>query len=254
MTGKKRIEVINALYDRALIVRLKDAALNDALAMASTQLDGGAKLVELSPAQDGDLQMALNLAARAKQAEPELILGVGPVSAAAQARTLLDGGLDFISGPFDPGVAKACNRAGVMYLPGVAGQAEASAAAELGLEFMRAPSNQPNGLAGFAATNPGISLVSGLLDDAARIEPCLQDGASAVTCPAAADAAGAADLVWAAAGARGLPCSPGWSTPAPIPWRARMRRRLCDGTRITWVLSALRVRGIFSPSPKDRGA
>ena len=41
MTGRKRIDVINALFDRALIARVTAQGVDEALAAAGTQYDLG---------------------------------------------------------------------------------------------------------------------------------------------------------------------------------------------------------------------
>jgi 2-dehydro-3-deoxyphosphogluconate aldolase/(4S)-4-hydroxy-2-oxoglutarate aldolase len=205
MTERKRIDVINALYDRALIARLTAQGVDKTFAAASTQGDGGAKLVEVSIADESGLQFALDLAKKVRSDDPEIILGAGPVVHAADANSLIEAGLEFISGPFDAGVAKTCNLARVLYLPSAHGPEDIKAATELAAELIRIPASQPDDLAEAAAANPGLSLVSDLLPGPEHIAPCLKAGAAAVTSPAAADAGQAADMVWEAARARGLP-------------------------------------------------
>lgn len=205
MTERKRIDVINALYDRALIARVTAQGVDEAVAAASTQTDGGAKLVEFGLPDESELKFALDLAEKIQAEDPETIWGANPVTNAADAQRLIEAGADFICGPFDAEVAKACNRARVLYLPLIQGPEDITAPAELAVEMIRIPAIQPDDLAKAAAANPGLSLVSDLLPAPEHIAPCLKAGAAAVTSPAAADAGQAADMVWEAARARGLP-------------------------------------------------
>jgi 2-dehydro-3-deoxyphosphogluconate aldolase/(4S)-4-hydroxy-2-oxoglutarate aldolase len=228
MTGRKRIDVINALFDRALIARVEAPGVDEAMAAAGTQTDGGARLVELSIADENDLQFALDLAKKVRSDDPEIILGAGPVIHAADAGTLIEAGLEFISGPFDAGVAKACNRAGVLYLPSAQGPEDITAAAELGAELIRTPASRPDDLAEVLAANPGLSLVTDILPGPEHIAPCLKAGAAVVTCPAAADAGKAADMVWEAARVRGLPLFSGVEHTGTYPLEGQDAAEIAD--------------------------
>jgi len=228
MTQNKRIDVINALFDRALIARVTAQGVDAAMAAASTQTDGGAKLVELSIPDKGGLQLALDLAKKIQTEDPEIILGAGPVIHSADAKSLIEAGLEFISGPFDAAVAKACNLAKVLYLPLVQGPEDITAAAELAAELIRLPASQPDDLAGALAANPGLSLVTDLLPGPEQIAPCLKAGAAVVTCPAAADAGMAADMVWEAARARGLPLFSGVEHAGTYPLEGQDAAEIAD--------------------------
>ena len=232
MTERKRIDVINALFDRALIARVTARGVDEAMAAASTQTDGGAMLVELSIADESGLQLALDLAEKIRTDDPEIILGAGPVIKAADARTLIEAGLEFIGGPFDIGVAKACNRAGVLYLPSAQGLTDITAAAELAAELVRTPASRPEdlaeALAEALAANPGLNLVTDLLPGPEHIAPCLKAGAAVVTCPAAADAGKAADMVWEAARARGLPLFSGVEHTGTYPLEGQDAAEIAD--------------------------
>jgi len=205
MAKRKRIDIINALYDRALIARIRARGVDEALAAASTQADGGANLVELSIPDKHSLQFALDLAKKVKIEDPEIILGVGPVINTADAKSLIEAGFEFISGPFDAGVAKVCNLSKVLYLPLAQDPQDITAAAEMAAELIRTPANQPGDIIEALSAKPELSLVTELLAGPEYIESCFKAGASVVTCPAAADAEKAADMVWEAAKARGLP-------------------------------------------------
>ena len=228
MTGLKRIDVITALYDRALIARVKAQGVAETLAAATTQTDGGAKLVELSLPGESELQFALELAEKIQTEDPETVLGANPVINAADANLLIRAGLDFISGPFDPGVAKICNLAQVLYLPLAQGPDDIAAAAELAAELIRIPASRPDDLAEAAAVNPSLCLVSDLLPGPEHIAPCLKAGAAVVTCPAAADAGKAADMVWEAARARGLPLFSGVEHTGTYPLEGQDAAEIAD--------------------------
>jgi 2-dehydro-3-deoxyphosphogluconate aldolase/(4S)-4-hydroxy-2-oxoglutarate aldolase len=228
MMGRKRIDVINALFDRALIARVEARGVDEAMAAAGTQTDGGARLVELSIADENGLQLALDLAKKVRTDDPEIILGAGPVIDAADAKSLIEAGLEFISGPFDAGVAKACNRAGVLYLPLAQGPEDITAAAELAVELIRIPASRPDDLAEALAANPGLSLVTDLLPGPEHIAPCLKAGAAVVTFPAAADAEKAADMIWEAARARGLPLFAGVEHTGTYPLEGQDAAEIAD--------------------------
>jgi 2-dehydro-3-deoxyphosphogluconate aldolase/(4S)-4-hydroxy-2-oxoglutarate aldolase len=202
--------------------------VDEAMAAASTQADGGAKLVELSITDESGLQLALDLAGKIQTDDPEIILGAGPVINAADAKSLIEAGLEFISGPFDAGVAKACNLARVLYLPLAQGPPDITAAAELAAELIRTPASRPDDLAEALAANPGLSLVTDLLPGPEHIAPCLKAGAAVVTCPAAADAGKAADMVWEAARARGLPLFSGVEHTGTYPLEGQDAAEIAD--------------------------
>lgn len=228
MMGRKRIDVINALFERALIARVTAPGVDEAMAAATTQTDGGARLVELSIADENGLKLALELAKKVRTDDPEIILGAGPVIDAADAKSLIAAGLGFISGPFDAGIAKACNRAGVLYLPLAQGPEDITAAAELAAELIRTPASRPDDLAEALAANPGLSLVTDLLPGPEHISPCLKAGAAVVTCPAAANAGKAADMVWEAARARGLPLFSGVEHTGTYPLEGQDASEIAD--------------------------
>ena len=228
MSERKRIDVINALFDRALIVRVTAQGVDEAMAAASTQADGGARLVEVSIADESGLQLALELAKKIRTDDPEIILGAGPVIDAADAKSLIDGGLEFISGSFDAGVAKACNLAGGFYLPLAQDPEDITAAAELAAELIRIPASRPDDLAEALAANPRLSLVTDLLPGPEHIAPCLKAGAAVVTFPAAADAEKAADMIWEAARARGLPLFSGVEHTGTYPLEGQDATEIAD--------------------------
>jgi hypothetical protein len=155
-------------------------------------------------------------------------LGAGPVIQAADAESLLAAGLEFISGPFDAGVAKACNLAKVLYLPSAQDPQDITAAGELAAELIRTAASRPDDLAEALAANPGLSLVTDLLPGPEHIGPCLKAGAAVVTCPAAADAGKAADMVWEAARARGLPLFSGVEHTGTYPLEGQDAAEIAD--------------------------
>ena len=228
MTERRRIDVINALFDRALIARVTAQGVDEAMAAASTQTDGGAKLVELSIPDESGLQFVRDLARKIQTDDPEIILGAGPVIHATDAESLLAAGLEFISGPFDAGVAKACNLAKVLYLPSAQDPQDITAAGELAAELIRTAASRPDDLAEALAANPGLSLVTDLLPGPEHIGPCLKAGAAVVTCPAAADAGKAADMVWGAARARGLPLFSGVEHTGTYPLEGQDAAEIAD--------------------------
>jgi len=228
MTERKRIDIINAIYDRALIARVRAQGVDEALAAAITQADGGSNLVEVSIADESGLQFTMDLARKIQTDDPEIILGAGPVIHAADAKSLIEAGLEFISGPFNTGVSKSCNFAGVLYLPLAKGPSDIAAAAEMAAELIRTPASQPADLAEALAANPGVSLVTDLLAGPEHIGPCLKAGAAVVTCPAAADAGKAADMVWEAARARGLPLFAGVEHTGTYPLEGQDAAEIAD--------------------------
>ena len=228
MTERKRIDVINAIYDRALIARVTARGIDEAMAAAGTQADGGARLVELSIADESGPQFTLDLTRKIRSDDPEIILGAGPVIHAADAESLIEAGLEFISGPFDARVAKACNLAKVLYLPSAQDPQDITAAGELAAELIRTTTSRPDDLAEALAANPGVNLVTDLLPGPEHIAPCLKAGAAVVTCPAAADAGKAADMVWEAARARGLPLFTGVEHTGTYPLEGQDAAEIAD--------------------------
>jgi len=228
MVERKRIDIISALYDRALIARVSARGVDEALAVASTQADGGANLVELSIPDKNGLQLALELAKKVKTEDPEIILGAGPVINAADAKSLMEAGLEFISGPFDAGIAKACNLSRVLYLPLAQNPQDITAAAEMAAELIRTPAIRSDDIIEALTACPNLSLVTELLAGPEHIGSCLKAGACVVTCPAAADAGKAADMVWEAAKARGLPLFTGVEHTGTYPLEGQDAAEIAD--------------------------
>jgi hypothetical protein len=108
------------------------------------------------------------------------------------------------------------------------GPEDITAAAELAVELIRIPASRPDDLAEALAANPGLSLVTDLLPGPEHIAPCLKAGAAVVTFPAAADAEKAADMIWEAARARGLPLFSGVEHTGTYPLEGQDATEIAD--------------------------
>lgn len=113
-------------------------------------------------------------------------IGAGTVMDAASAEAVLEAGAAFVLSPtVVPGVAAACNQAGVPYIPGCATPTEVQTALDLGCEAVKlfpASSLGPGFLSAIRSVFPGLRAIptGGLSPDPFALGPWFDAGAIAV--------------------------------------------------------------------------
>ncbi len=219
MPGYKRIEVVNAIRNRGLIARLEPAGYEKTQAAVTALADGGACVVELVLQQPGGEKDFSALANHCKANDPAVLLGGGPADEAGAAIRLIEAGADFITGVFDAEAARLCNRNKVLYLPLANDEDAITAAEDAGAEQVRVDVDSPAGLARLAAGHLRSDFLPVKGIAAGGMEAWLQAGAACLYFEAGTGTDGlatqAADRLWEAAGARGLPLFSGlehWGT------------------------------------------
>ena len=109
-----------------------------AKAVARACYAGGARLLEFTHRGDFAHEVFGELRKFCRKALPELALGVGSVTDAAQASLYMMLGADFVVTPtLREDIARVCNRRKVMWNPGCATVAEIARAEELGAEVVK---------------------------------------------------------------------------------------------------------------------
>jgi len=99
---------------------------------------GGARVFEFTSRGDRAHKVFDALVEHCQKATPEMILGVGSVTDAAQASLYMSLGADFIVTPvLREDIALVCNRRKVMWSPGCGSLAEVCRAEELGAELIK---------------------------------------------------------------------------------------------------------------------
>jgi len=112
--------------------------LEIAQAIAGACYRGGARLLEFTHRGDFAHEVFGELRKFCRKAMPELALGVGSVTDAAQASHYMMLGADFIVTPLlREDIAVVCNRRKVMWNPGCGSLAEIGRAEELGAEVVK---------------------------------------------------------------------------------------------------------------------
>ncbi len=114
------------------------ADLETAKAIVGAVYRGGARLLEYTNRGDFAHEVFGELRKFCRKAYPELAMGVGSVTDAAQASLYMMLGADFIVTPvLREDIALVCNRRKVMWNPGCATLAEICRAEELGAEVVK---------------------------------------------------------------------------------------------------------------------
>jgi len=142
-----RLAVLNAMIETGLVPVFYDPDVAVAEKVVRACAEGGARLIEFTNRGDRAPDVFTELAARAEEAMPEVILGVGSVIDAPTAALYLAAGANFVVGPIlNPEVARLCNRRQVAYCPGCGSATEISQAQELGCEIVKVfPGGQVGG-------------------------------------------------------------------------------------------------------------
>lgn len=135
------------ILDTGLIPIFDDADVAMAGKVVQACVAGGVRVVEFTHWGDSAIEVFKELSQYVERETPEVILGVGAVIDEPTAAPYIACGANFVAGPvLDEGVARACNRRKVAYLPGCSSVSEISRAEELGVEIVKIfPDNTAGG-------------------------------------------------------------------------------------------------------------
>lgn len=140
------------------VVTLDDAS--DAPPLVGALADGGLSAVEITLRTSAGLE-AIRLATHRR---PDVVIGAGSVTSAADVDRAVDAGASFIVSPgLDPDVVEAARRRDVAVIPGIATATEVMHAVRLDVEVVKVfPAEQAGGPAlirAFAAVWPDLRFV-----------------------------------------------------------------------------------------------
>jgi len=138
MTRFARVDVINSIYERGLVPSFSAGDLKEAGHIVKACADGGARVILFRFQNAADITTFGALVKEIAGADPDVVLGAGPVVDPQTADELLNAGAGFIVGAkFDPEIARQCHRRKVTYIPVCRSLAEIDAAEEMGVETVR---------------------------------------------------------------------------------------------------------------------
>jgi 2-dehydro-3-deoxyphosphogluconate aldolase/(4S)-4-hydroxy-2-oxoglutarate aldolase len=132
---QSRLDVVRAIEHVGVVavVRLPDAA--QAQEVAGALVTGGVTAIEITMTVSGAVEL---IAALARTAPPEVIVGAGTVLDAATARAVIDAGAAFVVSPvFKPEVVGVCREAGRAVMPGCFTPTEILQAWEAGADVVK---------------------------------------------------------------------------------------------------------------------
>ncbi len=133
-----KLGVLQALLATGLVPNFHSSDLSIVRGAVSACVDAGCPVFEYTNRGDGALSIFEGLAVWSRDAHPTLVLGAGTITEPATAVAYINAGATFIVGPnFHPDVARACNRRGVLYIPGCATPSEISNALEAGAAIVK---------------------------------------------------------------------------------------------------------------------
>jgi len=136
MARWSRIEVFQTRV--RLVPLCYHSDINTLIEIVEACYRGGARVFEFTSRGDRAHKVFDALVEHCQKATPEMILGVGSVTDAAQASLYMSLGADFIVTPvLREDIALVCNRRKVMWSPGCGSLAEVCRAEELGAELIK---------------------------------------------------------------------------------------------------------------------
>ena len=138
MARFSRLEVLNRFVEVGLVPVFYHGELEVASPVVAACAAGGLTVFEFTNRGDHAIDVFRELALRAAQQTPGLILGAGSIVDEATAALFVAQGANFIVGPsFSERVARFCNRRKIAYLPGCATATEIATAEEAGVEIVK---------------------------------------------------------------------------------------------------------------------
>lgn len=133
-----RIEVIQEMERTGMVPLFYTGDIDVAINLISACYRGGARLLEFTARGDFAHEIFAELSKYTSQNLPDMILGVGSVTDAAQASLYMSLGANFIITPIlREDIALVCNRRKVLWSPGCGSLTEICRAEELGCEIVK---------------------------------------------------------------------------------------------------------------------
>jgi 2-dehydro-3-deoxyphosphogluconate aldolase/(4S)-4-hydroxy-2-oxoglutarate aldolase len=130
--------VLETIEREGLVGIVRDKNEKDALTRTRALIAGGVKILEISLATPGALNIITEIAKEADETKNGVCVGVGTALDSESARISILAGAKFVIAPnFSPELAKTCNRYGVVCLPGVATFTEIVNAMEYGIDLVK---------------------------------------------------------------------------------------------------------------------
>ncbi len=138
MARWSRIEVFQTMERVRLVPLCYHGEIKTLVEIVEACYRGGARVFEFTSRGDRAHKVFDALVEHCQKATPEMILGVGSVTDAAQASLYMSLGADFIVTPvLREDIALVCNRRKVMWSPGCGSIADICRAEELGAELVK---------------------------------------------------------------------------------------------------------------------
>lgn len=138
MAKHSRLHVAKLMRDTGMVPLFYHHDVATAAKIVGACYRGGARLLEFTNRGDRAHEVFRELSVMRDAEFPELALGVGSVTDAAQASLYMMLGADFVVTPtLREDIAVVCNRRKVMWNPGCASLAEICRAEELGAEVVK---------------------------------------------------------------------------------------------------------------------
>ena len=147
MARFSKLQVLNTINENGIVPVFYHHDVTVCKAILKSVYDGGVRIFEFTNRGDGAHHVFEELVAFAKEALPELILGIGSVIDAGTASLYIQSGANFIVAPIvNPEVATTCNRRKIPWMPGCGSLTEISLAESLGADIVKIfPAQQVGG-------------------------------------------------------------------------------------------------------------
>lgn len=133
-----RLEVAQTMQETGLVPLFFNSNIETSKKIVKACYDGGARLLEFTARGDFAHEIFSELVKYAAQELPEMIMGVGSVTDAAQASLYMSLGANFVVTPvLREDIALVCNRRKVLWSAGCGSLQEIARAEELGCEVVK---------------------------------------------------------------------------------------------------------------------
>lgn len=138
MTRHSKMQVLEAVSGTGMVPVFYNPDLEISQNVLKACYDGGVRAFEFANRGDKAADVFAQLVGFVRSELPEMILGIGSVSFARDARRFIRMGAEFVVGPqFNPAVAPWCHLAGVPYMPGCGTVSEVGRAQRAGCEVCK---------------------------------------------------------------------------------------------------------------------
>ncbi len=138
MANFSRIQVAQTMQQTGLVPLFFNSNIELSKKVLKACYDGGARLLEFTHRGDFAHEVFATLSKYTSKELPEMILGVGSLTDAAQASLYMNLGANFIVTPvLREDIAKVCNRRKVLWAAGCSSLTEIVKAEELGAEIVK---------------------------------------------------------------------------------------------------------------------